>query len=101
MGWSEESQCNLTYEFIPQNKYTAVNYDFDIVFTEGISDTSMLVQRQGAGNREVPVPFYIYCPTTGEMMDFAIVDWAPIRKWTAEDDILIVLGPKRGIEPAY
>ena len=35
------------------------------------------------------------------MMDFAIVDWAPIRKWTAEDDIFIVLGPKRGIEPAY
>ena len=101
MGWTKESLCNLTYEFIPEKKKSAVNYDFDLVFTEGISDTSMRVQRQGAGNREVPVPFYIYSPTTGEMMDFAIVDWGPIRKWTAEDDILLVFGPKRGIEPEY
>ena len=65
MGWSEESQCNLTYEFIPQNKQAAVNYDFDIVFTEGISDTSMLVQRQGAGNREFRSPFTSTVPRQG------------------------------------
>ncbi len=93
--WKRGSKCNLVAKFVAQN---AVNLDFDFVFTEGISDTSMKVHRY---SREIAVPFYIYCPTTGDTMDFTIIDWAGDRKWSAEDDITILVGPKRGIKPAY
>lgn len=96
--WKTGSKCNMTAKFIAN---VAVNLDFEFIFTEEISDTSLKLEPFGAGSRAVPVPFYIYCPTTGDTLDFVITDWVPYRKWTAEDEITIVMGKKRGMKPSY
>ncbi|MBN2356838.1 hypothetical protein JXO59_12050, partial [candidate division KSB1 bacterium] len=102
--WKKGSRCNMGVNFTPiENKvgfqtvgYFAVNWDFDIVFTEGISDTSFKTSRF---TKTLPAPFYIYCPTNGDTLDFTFVDANGNGGWNAEEDIKIVVGPKRGVKP--
>jgi len=95
-GWKKGSQCNLETFFLPPDaKENAVNWDFDLVFTDGVGDTSVSMSRY---TYAFPVPFYIYCPTMGAKMDFTIADLGD-KKWQPTEDITIVLGPKRGKKP--
>lgn len=97
-GWKEGSKCNykvlFTYDDVKAN---AVNLDFQLIFTEGNSDTSMSVSRY---TQKIPVPFSIYCPTYKQKMKFTITDYNMNGKWEPSDDIRIVLGSKRGRQPA-
>ncbi len=96
--WKPGGQSNMKVLFTyDENKASALNWDFDLVFTEGIGDTSLSVNRY---TKAIPAPFYIYSITTGEKMDFTIADYKNNSKWDLEDDIRIVLGPKRGLKPA-
>ncbi len=96
MGWKKGSKCNMEILFLPPGaKQNAVSWDFDLVFTEGIGDTSISLSRY---TKAIPVPFYIYSPTMGEKVDFTIADLGDL-KWQAEEGINIILGAKRGKKP--
>lgn len=97
-SWTKTSQSNMDVLFsYDANLPGAVNWSFQLVFTDGIGDTSMSVNRYSFA---FPVPFYIKCLNTGEKMEFTIADNKANKKWDLEDDIRIVLGPKRGKKPA-
>ena len=97
-SWHDESQCNIPVLISaePSLDEMAVNWDFDFVFTEEISDTTMKTSRF---KQVIPVPFYIYCPTIDERMEFTIVDGNKNGAWDAGEDIQIIIGPKRGVAP--
>lgn len=103
--WRKGSRCNMAVNFIPvENKvgfvtvgYYAVNWDFDLVFSKGISDWSFKPSRF---SKSLPAPFYIYCPTNGDTLDFTYIDQDGDGAWDAEEDINLVVGPKRGVKPA-
>ncbi len=97
-AWTEGSRCNYKVLFTYDDaKANALNWDFELTFTDGIGDTSMSVSRY---TQKIPVPFYIYSPTTKQKMKFIITDYNMNGKWDPADDIRILLGTKRGRAPA-
>ncbi len=97
-GWKKGSKCNMEVLFLPPaNREDAVNWDFDLVFTEDYSDTSMSISRY---TKATPTRFYLYSPTMKQKMDFAIADIKGDASWSIEDEINVLLGPKRGQKPA-
>ncbi len=98
-GWRGGSVCRLpaVISAEPSLEELAVNLDFDIVFTEGISDTAFRTSRY---SKIIPVPFYIYCPNLGERLRFAVVDNNNNGKWEVTEPIRLVFGWKRGKKPA-
>jgi hypothetical protein len=98
-GWRKGSQCNVeaVLSAEPSLEETPVNLDFDIVFTEGISDTTFKTSRFA---KVIAVPFYIYCPNLDKKMDFIITDSNLNGKWDNGEMIRLVLGYKRGAPPA-
>lgn len=97
-GWTQSSQCNMKVLFTyDEYKTSAVNLDFQLVFTEGISDTSMSISRY---TQRIPVPFYIFCPTLQKRMKFTVADYSGNMRWDLGDDIRLIFGPRRGREPA-
>jgi len=97
-GWRQGSQCHLdaVLSAEPSLEETAVNLDFDIVFTQGISDTTFKTSRFA---RTIPGPFYIYCPTLDKKLDFVITDANNNNQWDQGEPIRLVLGYKRGRTP--
>ena len=95
--WKKGSRCNMETFFLPpSDKRNAIGWDFDLVFTDGIGDTSMSVSRY---TQAFPVPFYIYSPTMGTKLDFIVADLGD-KKWQAEEDITLIMGTRRGKKPA-
>ncbi len=88
-GWKSGSQCHVkaVLSAEPSLEETAVNLDFDIVFTEEISDTTFRTSRFA---KTVPVPFFIYCPNLDEKLDFIITDDNLNNRWDNGESIRIV-----------
>jgi len=97
-AWKKGSKCNMQVLFAPPEDQTfAVNWDFDLVFTEDFSDTSISVSRY---TQAIPTKFYLYSPTMQKNIDYAVVDNKGDLKWQVEDDIRVVIGLRRGTQPA-
>jgi hypothetical protein len=97
-GWRKGSKCNVPVILSaePTLEETAVNLDFNVVFTENISDTSFKTSRFA---KVIPAPFYIYSPTLNKNIDFTVVDGNVNGKYDPGESIRFVLGYKRGAVP--
>ena len=97
-GWRTGSQCAIdaVISAEPSLEEIPVNLDFDIVFTEDISDTSFKTSRFA---KTIPVPFYIYCPNLEQRFDFNVVDDNNTSQWDNGETIRLVFGYQRGAEP--
>ena len=99
-GWQSGSKCELPAIISAeptQDLELAVNFDFDIVFTEEISDTTFQTSRF---SKSVGVPFYVYSPTYGKRMDMTFIDANNDKQWQRTEIIRIILGNDRATEPA-
>ena len=97
-GWRKGSLGNIpaVISAEPTNDELAVNLDFDIVFTDAISDTTFKTSRFA---KTIPVPFYVYSPTFDKKLDFSIVDGNSNSQYDKGETIRLVLGWKRGSAP--
>ncbi len=83
------------------SRYIPYPADFEIHFTEEISDTSM---RVAFGMQEIPTPFYIENTITGNRERFSLiedVDGLDNGEYDHGELIVIVMGTEPGSEPEF
>lgn len=98
-GWQNGSQCELEaiISAEPTQAEKPVNLNFNIVFTEEISDSTFKTSRFA---RQTPVPFYVYCTTLEQRLDFIFIDGDGDRQWDRNEAIRLLVGPYRGVAPS-
>jgi hypothetical protein len=88
-----------TSTVVGASRYIPLPADFEIRFTEAMSDTS---KRLALGMREIPTPFHVWNVTDGRKQPFILVeDVDSLRngRYDHGDLIIIVMGDEPGREP--